>query len=177
MGLCVDENCEVALYNNYGNLSKYGEEKSYGTPLFTAPEQTRGFNYDKRVDFYSLGVTLFDMFMPYQDSGKRTKALQNLTKNHVFPIESDYLITSFTKYLINGLTEEDPDDRFLLPDEEVETRLFMQYVKTYYDIENSSNEVTLTEWKNNSFLNKYKARLFGDGNTTTNSSLIMVAKW
>ncbi|XP_059048217.1 eIF-2-alpha kinase GCN2 [Achroia grisella] len=87
-----------------------------GTALYLAPEllQSTGKGiYNQKVDIYSLGIILFEMFHPPLSTGmERAKVLNNLrTKDILMP--NDFKTDENTKqiYVIRWLLRHDPRER------------------------------------------------------------------
>ncbi|RCH95994.1 Eukaryotic translation initiation factor 2-alpha kinase, partial [Rhizopus stolonifer] len=55
-----------------------------GTRTYASPEQLAAQNYDEKVDIYSLGIILFELFQPFSTGMERAEALDKL-KRGVFP--------------------------------------------------------------------------------------------
>merc|ERR1711871_285173 len=49
-----------------------------GTPLYTPPELVKGTGYNEKVDIYSLGVILCELFNPFCTGMERVHVLQEL---------------------------------------------------------------------------------------------------
>ncbi|XP_052756420.1 eIF-2-alpha kinase GCN2 isoform X2 [Galleria mellonella] len=87
-----------------------------GTALYLAPEllqSTGKVIYNQKVDIYSLGIILFEMFHPPLSTGmERVKVLNNLrTKDILMP--SDFITEENAKqiYVIQWLLRHDPRER------------------------------------------------------------------
>lgn len=86
-----------------------------GTPLYLAPEQENSSEYDCKVDVYSLGVILVEMFCLLRTQHERVKALREIRKNQVLPkgfVEEYPLQAKLAKWLC----EADPRKRPLTTD-------------------------------------------------------------
>lgn len=62
--------------------------KNLGTAIYAAPEQRDEFcrvSYDHRVDIYSLGIILFELFYPVFTDMERIELLKELKKNKKLP--------------------------------------------------------------------------------------------
>ncbi|KAJ1525913.1 hypothetical protein ONE63_009102 [Megalurothrips usitatus] len=55
-----------------------------GTELYMSPEQRKGKPYSYKVDIYSLGLTFFEMLVPFGTEMERVHVMQNLSR-HKFP--------------------------------------------------------------------------------------------
>ena len=75
-------------YNNYtiklGNFSSAillneNDNKQVGTIVYTPPEMFKNINYDEKVDLWSLGVTIYQLYMDYSPYGKNVNL--NLIKH------------------------------------------------------------------------------------------------
>ena len=58
--------------------------RGVGTTLYMSPEQRAGKPYDHKVDIYSAGVLLLEMFHPFDTQMERFHVLMNLQR-HVLP--------------------------------------------------------------------------------------------
>ena len=88
-------------YNNYtiklGNFSSAillneNDNKQVGTIVYTPPEMFKNINYDEKVDLWSLGVTIYQLYMEYSPYGKNVNL--NLIKHFLF---GNNFIYPFTK--------------------------------------------------------------------------------
>ncbi|ESO96860.1 hypothetical protein LOTGIDRAFT_115590, partial [Lottia gigantea] len=55
-----------------------------GTQLYMSPEQVARATYDHKVDIFSMGMILFELFYPFSTQMERIRTLVNV-KNLVFP--------------------------------------------------------------------------------------------
>ena len=88
-------------YNNYtiklGNFSSAilineNDNKQVGTIVYTPPEMFKNINYDEKVDLWSLGVSIYQLYMDYSPYGKNVNL--NLIKHYLF---GNNFIYPFTK--------------------------------------------------------------------------------
>lgn len=90
---------------------------SQGTPEYIAPEIVTGQGYDQRVDYWALGVTLYELFMGYTPFNEyRTqigKLLESLASRK--PIDLDPLVQACSDKdfvdLVSKLLVKDPSYR------------------------------------------------------------------
>ena len=78
--------------------------KNIGTPLYLAPEQEKGQNYDEKVDIYALGLILLEMctfiktgherFCMFNDIRKCQKIPESLKKQYKQEAELIVLMTN-----------------------------------------------------------------------------------
>lgn len=105
-----------------------------GTRIYCAPELPTG-NYDKKVDFYSLGVIIFEMFHLFQPGTteqEKSPIIEGIRSKVV------KLPDSFPKGLeevVRGLLQHSPDDRM---DLDIAKQKVQQFVN-----ENSSQETEI----------------------------------
>ena len=84
--------------------------KNIGTPLYLAPEQEKGEDYDEKVDIYALGLILLEMFTNIRTLHERMRLFNDIKKSHKIP---EFIIKSY-KYeadLILMMTNCNPNDR------------------------------------------------------------------
>lgn len=86
-----------------------------GTPDYMAPEQAQGESVGPSADIYSLGATLYHLFVgrpPYAGSSPMAVALQHVTNRIVVPEEKvkDETSRQLTR-MIHELTHKDPKQR------------------------------------------------------------------
>lgn len=84
--------------------------KNIGTPLYLAPEQEKGENYDEKVDIYALGLILFEMFTKINTEHERLNMFNDIRKNHKIPeaLQKNY---KFEANLITLMISSNPKDR------------------------------------------------------------------
>ena len=88
----LDNDKNSIKLGNFGCAIKINENDSdsIGTVLYNAPEKTKDFEYDEKIDLWSLGVTLFELYfgvLPYgpnADINAMMDVIYN-EKNFVFP--------------------------------------------------------------------------------------------
>jgi serine/threonine protein kinase len=86
-----------------------------GTPDYMAPEQAQGESVGPLADIYSLGATLYHLFVgrpPFQGASPMAVALQHVTNRVVVPEEmvKDETSQALTR-VIHELTQKDPKKR------------------------------------------------------------------
>lgn len=110
---CEEKNNSTPFPSNVENgFDKLGHSmtKNIGTPLYLAPEQERGGNYDEKVDVYALGLILLEMFTVIKTGHERFKLFNDLKKSHFIP---EILQKSYQNEanLILLMTTSNPKDR------------------------------------------------------------------
>ncbi|XP_053311199.1 rhodopsin kinase GRK1 [Spea bombifrons] len=118
---------ENVLLDNDGNVrisdlglavelkEKKSKTKGYaGTPGFMAPELLQGEEYDYSVDYFSLGVTLYEMIAargPFRSRGEKVenKDLKNRVLNDPVAYSAKFGVESLC--LCKALLEKDPKKR------------------------------------------------------------------
>ncbi|MDD5724323.1 MAG: sigma 54-interacting transcriptional regulator [Syntrophales bacterium] len=88
-----------------------------GTPPYMSPEQTGRMNrsVDFRTDFYSLGVTLYEMLtgtLPFKGSNSLEIVHSHLALQPRPPHESNLLIPETVSSLLMKLLSKSPEDRY-----------------------------------------------------------------
>lgn len=74
---------------NVGDLAYIAQKKHtqrVGTSLYMSPEQSKGLQYNYKVDIFSLGLILFELLNYFGTETERYKVLENIRK-HIFPQE------------------------------------------------------------------------------------------
>jgi serine/threonine protein kinase len=116
--IMLDRNNNIRLID-FGLSNQFGRKKDTfktkcGTPCCCAPEILLGKPYTKSVDFWSLGIILYQMLtgvFPFQ--GKSIEEIiQNQSKKIFFP---SYLSQNAIS-LLKGLLSYDPNERFSIHD-------------------------------------------------------------
>lgn len=108
----LDFGLSIFLLSEDTRLTRAGQ--SVGTPLYMAPEQASGVEFDARIDIYALGVLLFEMTtarLPYEASNLQNLLLAIATQpprsirdyDSSLPVELEQLIIRFMA--------RDPDQR------------------------------------------------------------------
>ena len=96
--------CKKEEINNLYDIS--------GTPVYMAPESINQKFQDLSIDFYSLGIILYECIMgkrPYEGSNRHeVKKVLNMTE---IKIEKDDRISDLCESFINGLLERNPAER------------------------------------------------------------------
>ena len=90
-----------------------------GTPVYMAPEQIDGKNVDVRVDLYSLGTILYEVYAgkkPFDDSDPMRSIMKKLA-NEAEDISNIVDISPQLSYIVMKLIKREPKDRFSSADE------------------------------------------------------------
>ncbi|XP_047139265.1 eIF-2-alpha kinase GCN2 isoform X3 [Hydra vulgaris] len=110
------QSCDSTYSNDYRMLSNDSRmTANVGTALYVAPElgQANSFiRFSQKVDIYSLGIILFEMFYHFETSMERVKVIDLLRKDEIiFP--QDFTDNKYEKekFLINWLLNHSPDSR------------------------------------------------------------------
>jgi eukaryotic translation initiation factor 2-alpha kinase 1 len=105
--------------NNFIHIEKKNNEKenyhsnfevhtsNIGTSQYAAPEQLGNIYYDNKVDIYSLGLVLLELFYPFKTRMEKHEIQENLKVRRVVP---SIISEKFPKIgdLIISMTESDP---------------------------------------------------------------------
>lgn len=109
--------------------SNVAENYSFcGSPIYIAPETLLGAKYDKRADFYALGVLLYEMvigFSPFNVKSADKMLLEKTKKEILFPST----ISPSSKKLIQMLIKTDPHQRT------TEIPELARYVSQHYNLQ------------------------------------------
>lgn len=80
-----------------------------GTQIYAAPEQIAGDIYDEKVDIFSIGVILFEMFHPFTTGSERIHVLKDLRQGKLpMEFERDFRQESI---IIKRCTSPNPIER------------------------------------------------------------------
>src|SRR6266852_6791832 len=86
-----------------------------GTPLYTSPEQARGYPGNERSDLYSLGVILYEMVTgvpPFQGDSPNAVLAQHLNATPASPVLLNPNIPPALTMVIMTALAKDPNARF-----------------------------------------------------------------
>ena len=86
-----------------------------GTPLYTSPEQARGYSGNERSDIYSLGVILYEMVTgvrPFQGDSPMAVLSQHLNVTPTSPVLLNPNIPPALTMVIMTALNKDPNARF-----------------------------------------------------------------
>ena len=88
-----------------------------GTLAYMSPEQTGRMNHpvDYRTDFYSLGVTLYELFAakrPFESDDPLEIIHAHIAKQPVAPIRHDPTLPDALSSIVMKLLEKEPEDRY-----------------------------------------------------------------
>lgn len=81
-----------------------------GTPEYLAPEMLEDGDYGKAIDWWAVGVVLYEMIcgrLPFSNRGHKTLFQQIRTDDIKFP----YSISNEARTLLSGLLKKDPKTR------------------------------------------------------------------
>lgn len=92
---------------NTDSINEIAMESS--TELYASPEHYDSTKISDKSDIYSLGLTMFDLFVRPKTKMEHIKTMVNLRKNRVFP--DDFPDIPKLKELICHMIEEEPEDR------------------------------------------------------------------
>lgn len=80
-----------------------------GTTLYMSPEQIAGLPYNYKVDIFSLGLILFELFATFSTEMERINTLKDV-RNHTFPV--DFKSNFNNEYdLLRLMLSQNPSDR------------------------------------------------------------------
>jgi len=98
---------------NMPKVSPKGQERTtdIGTMLYRAPELEESLEYDEKVDIFSLGIILFELWHPFNTGMERVEVLETLRHKHQLP-PSFVQKYQFQSRLILNLTDNNPKNRF-----------------------------------------------------------------
>ncbi|KAL6090227.1 hypothetical protein STEG23_001291 [Scotinomys teguina] len=119
--------CDLGLYLLSGNIRisdlglavelKEGQDKTKGyagTPGFMAPELLRGEEYDFSVDYFALGVTLYEMIAargPFRARGEKVENKELKQRIISEPVKYPDKFSQASKDFCEELLEKDPEKR------------------------------------------------------------------
>ena len=90
-----------------------------GTPIYMAPEQIDGSKVDCRVDLYSLGIILYEVYSgkkPFDDSDPMMAVMKKMA-NEAEDISTVVEVKEPIKNIIMKLIKKNPNDRYQTADE------------------------------------------------------------
>ena len=102
-------------------LLNENDYKQVGTILYTPPEMFKNINYDEKIDLWSLGITLYQIYMGYSPYGNNINL--NLIKhclygnNFIYPFTKDTCLNILFKKLMT-----------INPKERMNHKEFFEYV-------------------------------------------------
>lgn len=105
--------------------------QNIGTPLYLSPEQERGEPYDERVDIYSLGLIIFELYCIFSTHHEKHKRFIDLKRSGAIPqlMEREYpLICELITMLTNPKLNERP---FI---NEIREKEIYKKILKFYDI-------------------------------------------
>ena len=83
-GLATVGNIENNPYE--AEIIEYSEQtKGVGTTFYRAPEQLKSSHYDEKIDIYSLGIIMLEMFYQFGTAMERYEVLNEVTKYQRLP--------------------------------------------------------------------------------------------
>jgi len=112
--LCPDGHIRLTDFGLCKEGLKYDDSVTHtfcGTPEYLAPETLKGKGYGKPVDWWSLGILLFEMLTgnpPFYDRNLNTMYKNILERDITFPS----YISAEGRSLVAGLTKKQADERF-----------------------------------------------------------------
>ena len=66
-GLATSEERSISISMELNDCDLLGDKtKAVGTGFYRAPEQLKSQKYDEKVDIYSLGIIIFELFYPFK---------------------------------------------------------------------------------------------------------------
>ncbi|XP_035150714.1 rhodopsin kinase GRK1 [Callithrix jacchus] len=102
-------------------LEGQSKTKGYaGTPGFMAPELLRGEEYDFSVDYFALGVTLYEMIAargPFRARGEKVENKELKQRILEEPVKYPDKFSQASKDFCQALLEKDPEKRLGFQDE------------------------------------------------------------
>ena len=75
MSICLESNQS----HNIGDKTQ-----AVGTRFYRAPQQLNR-NYNEKVDIYSFGIVMFELFYPFKTDMERLQVLKELTQSQKLP--------------------------------------------------------------------------------------------
>lgn len=97
----------IHLKDSYEKLTK--TEQSIGTPTYMSPEQIEGKDIDEKSDYYSLGITIYEMLrgdVPFSGT------FGEVIKGHLQEEIPEFKASKKFGKLIKGLTIKNPEKRW-----------------------------------------------------------------
>ena len=90
-----DEDNRIIKLGDFGCAIKINENKSdsIGTVLYNAPEISKDLEYDEKVDLWSLGVTLFELYfgvLPYGNNADNSSMMKIIYSGENFVLKKTF---------------------------------------------------------------------------------------
>jgi translation initiation factor 2-alpha kinase 4 len=149
-----------------------------GTYFYRTPEKNTQFN-DEKVDVYSLGIILFEMWCRFQSSHERVKLLMQLRQVNKFPKKFEECHPR-SAALIKWLLDPDPQKRptviQILQNELIPPKLEDEYIQEALKIITNSSYDSIHYRKLIEALFKNKTTYSINRNTIVNSFEMFIPK-
>jgi len=130
----------IAEYEKIDNPKRFSRihTSNIGTPLYASPEQISHNYYDHKVDIYSLGLIIFEIFYPFITRMEKTDLQSQLRDKRKLP---EIFLEKFPKLyeLIISMTHKDSDERPEIQD------VILKFEKIYKEFKLKNKEKFLLE--------------------------------
>lgn len=110
--ILLDSEGHIKIIDFGLSTTEINSEKRCGTPEFMAPEIINGIKYSKEVDFWALGILIFEMVtgkVPYSKEDEQ-EVYKNTLEN---PVNIPNSFSKNLKLLLENLLIINPENRLI----------------------------------------------------------------